>query len=277
MNSPRKHRGWFVWALLLLAGTLVACGGRTEAVPEPKAPESVQPALADTSWNLTSLQGNEVLPGTMVTAVFGQYNTLTGSAGCNEYSTSYQVDGSSISIGSVVTTKMSCPEPEGIMVQENAYLAILENLATYRIQGDQLDLSSVDGELVATFAASSPVPLEGTPWRLYAYNDEQGAVLDPLPGTEITATFGEGSELAGSAGCNDYTATYTVDGDSLTIGPVRSTLMACAEPEGVLQQETAFLGLLESAASYEILASRLKLSNADGEGILVFIAADSDP
>jgi heat shock protein HslJ len=175
----------------LLAGTLVACGGGTEAVPEPKAPEAVQPALADTSWNLTSLQGNEVLPGTTVTAVFGQYNTLTGSAGCNEYSTSYQVEGSSISIGSVVTTKMSCPEPEGIMVQENAYLAILENLATYRIQGDQLDLSSVDGELVATFAASPPAPLEGTPWRLYAYNDEQGAVIDPLPGTEITATFGD--------------------------------------------------------------------------------------
>ena len=53
--------------------------------------------------------------------------------------------------------------------------------------------------------------------------------------------------LSGSASCNNYMATYTVDGDGITIGPAASTRMMCADPEGVMEQEMAYLASLTTA------------------------------
>ena len=45
---------------------------------------------------------------------------------------------------------------------------------------------------------------------------------NPIPGTEITALFGEDGTVTGSAGCNDYTGTVTRNGDEITIEPWRA-------------------------------------------------------
>ena len=61
-------------------------------------------------------------------------------------------------------------------------------------------------------------PLTGTHWQVRSYysTSEAGGMASPLAGTQLTAQFADGS-LNGSAGCNTYNATYTVDGDSLSI------------------------------------------------------------
>jgi heat shock protein HslJ len=91
--------------------------------------------------------------GTEVTAIFGEDGSLSGSAGCNNYMTSYQVEGDSISIGPAATTRKFCAEPEGTMEQENLYLAALEQAATYRIDGDRLELRDGGGALQASYVA----------------------------------------------------------------------------------------------------------------------------
>ena len=58
-----------------------------------------------------------------------------------------------------------------------------------------------------------PSELAGTRWRVTGYHDGGDAVVSLLPETEITASFGADGQLAGTAGCNNYRATYEAEGN----------------------------------------------------------------
>src|SRR5690606_41182761 len=101
-----------------------------------------------------------------------------------------------------------------------------------------------------------------TSWLLLTLNGE------PLiEDTEITLEFTE-TDAAGNAGCNHYSGAYTLDGDALTVEEIISTMMACLEPEGVMEQETAYHTALQSVASYGIVGSPLALIDGDGHGVV---------
>jgi heat shock protein HslJ len=46
---------------------------------------------------------------------------------------------------------MACLEPEGVMDQEQEYLAALEIADTYKIEGLTMEMRTADGALVASF------------------------------------------------------------------------------------------------------------------------------
>jgi dodecin len=81
----------------------------------------------------------------------------------------------------------------------------------------------------------------------------------PISGTEITASFGEDGALSGSAGCNRYCSSYRPDEGRLEIDSPASTRMACATPDGILEQESAYLALLPTAVDYRIAGDSLEL------------------
>jgi heat shock protein HslJ len=126
------------------------------------------------------------------------------------------------------------------------------------------------------FAEGAPgpaVPLEGTPWRLASYAAPGQDRAQVLPGTEVTATF-EGGRLSGSAGCNRYTASYTLGGSggAVTIAPPASTRRFCATPPGVMEQEAAYLAALPTTARYSIEGDRLTLEMDDGARVATYTA-----
>ena len=100
-------------------------------------------------------------------------------------------------------------------------------------------------------------PLEGTNWLL---TDLAGT--KPVEGTTLTAEFSDG-QIGGSAGCNSYGGSYEVKGDKLEVGDLMSTMMACMD-EGVMEQEQAYLGYLQNAASFEITDTGLKILTENG-------------
>ncbi len=106
--------------------------------------------------------------------------------------------------------------------------------------------------------------LQGTQWALVTLGGES-----PLPGTAPSAEFTE-DQISGSTGCNTYFSTYEVSGGELSIGAVAVTEMWCMEPEGVMDQEQAFLDALASVASYRMAGERLELLDGTGEAILTF-------
>lgn len=115
-------------------------------------------SLTGTNWSATMINNGRgavsgLVEGTEVTAVFGEDGTVSGSAGCNRYTGSYQVDGANITIGPLVSTMMMCVDPE-VMTQEAAYLAALENSATFAITGDALELRAADGALQVSYVAA---------------------------------------------------------------------------------------------------------------------------
>ena len=73
-------------------------------------------------------------------------------------------------------------------------------------------------------------------------------------GPTDTATFGPDTflqfredTLSASAGCNQLSATYTLDGARLALSPIRSTRMMCPPP--VMAHETALTTALQSTRS----------------------------
>lgn len=93
-----------------------------------------------------------------------------------------------------------------------------------------------------------------------------------IPGTQITAEFNQG-QVTGLAGCNDYFAPYEVSDATLTIGEAGTTRKFCEEPQGTMEQETQYLNLLGSAASYLVETRQMSILDASNQVVLVYDAA----
>lgn len=150
------------------------------------------------------------------------------------------------------------------MEQEGTYLEALQSAVTYQIEGKQLALYDSGGQVVLAYTVLEPTPLVGTQWQVIGYNNGRGGVVSVIIGTELTAIFGEDGSMTGSAGCNNYSASYEVDGGAISIGPAAATRMMCAEPERIMEQEAEYLAALETAAVYRIEGDKLELRDADG-------------
>jgi len=123
-------------------------------------------ALENTSWELESLNGNAVLPGTAITLEFSG-DQISGSAGCNHYGGSYRAGADSLSVSDLFWTEMGCLEPEGVLEQEQAYLTALSAAAKYQISDGKLDILDETGAQVLVFVApgSKALAEEETPTR----------------------------------------------------------------------------------------------------------------
>jgi heat shock protein HslJ len=116
-------------------------------------------ALAGSSWDVISYNNGRggvtsVIIGTEITADFAADGQMSGSSGCNSYTALYEAEDENISIDSPAVTRQFCAEPEGVMEQENEYLAALQTTATYQIEGISMNMRTADGATVANFKRS---------------------------------------------------------------------------------------------------------------------------
>ena len=133
-------------ALMALAALLVGCGSEDS------------PSLEGTQWLLVSLEGEPPLKSTAPPSAEFSADEISGSTGCNHYFGAYEVKGSEITIGDVASTEMACMDPEGIMDQEQAFLATLPAIATYRVEGERLEFLDAGGTVLMAFESSSGAP-----------------------------------------------------------------------------------------------------------------------
>ena len=108
-------------------------------------------------------------------------------------------------------------------------------------------------------------------WVLQSYSTPSTGQRTPLPGTQITARFGADGSLSGSSGCNSYSGGFTAYDQTLQIGHLAVTSAFCSSPEGVMDQETTFVALMQQAKRFFISAGQLEVFDANGNRILVFI------
>ena len=90
---------------------------------------------------------------------------------------------------------------------------------------------------------------------------------DVIPGTEVTIEFRKDG-VSGLAGCNTYGAPTRVDGSKVTIGAAMVTRAWCDDPEGLMEQERRYLGILSRVRLYRIFGDRLSLHTDDYEELL---------
>jgi heat shock protein HslJ len=104
-------------------------------------------------------------------------------------------------------------------------------------------------------------------WRLTDLPDERGDLLPVDPDVLATATFSDG-RVSGSAGCNRYMGAFALDGRSMRLTGIASTMRACPPPHSTV--EAAFLSALDRVTGFALAAGRLDLLSADGAVLLRF-------
>jgi heat shock protein HslJ len=128
------------------------------------------------------------------------------------------------------------------------------------------------GVVLAACGAVAPAPLEVRGlWRI-----DQARSEPLLDRRQARLDFGTDGRLSGHTSCNRLTATYTLDGTKLTIGPIATTRMRCGERE--MEQEDRVLSALEAAATARVRPDGLlELRDADGRGVLRGTRFDAAP
>jgi heat shock protein HslJ len=260
------RRSLALLAVLVVAGSvLTACGsddgggGRGSGGSSSGGSGGKAQPLEGTEWILDQeASGLTPVPAAVVTAQFSSDGRLTGNAGCNNYSTSYEADGSDLTIaGPIAQNLMACAGP--VMRVEGSYLARLPKAKSFAIRGRTLTITTSAAALV--YRALDPEQALAGDWVVINYF-RPGAVTSPVPGSTLTANFESGT-ISGDAGCNQYSGPYETDGTKIAIGPVASTLRACADP-AVGEQESQYLAALALARTFSLAGGNLTLFRDGG-------------
>ncbi len=112
-------------------------------------------SLTGVTWHVTGYNNGtggvvSVATGSDPTALFDAAGTVSGDGSCNMFNGPAVVDGSSIKIGPLATTRRACVD-EAISTQETQYLAALERASTYAVHGTTLELRDADGAKMVGF------------------------------------------------------------------------------------------------------------------------------
>ena len=228
-----------------------------------------QKSLVDTLWVLEAFgkPDNPSAPetGTLITAQFSEEGILSGAAGCNFYTTSYAAKDGRIAIEMPASTMRACTKG---MEQEAAYLQALTEAESYTINDGTLEITYGGGQGVLRYT-SQHLPIENVLWTLVTVNGE----VNSLGLVPTTALFEPGTEsgkgtVGGVAMCNNYSGSYSLDQQALTIDGLVATQIRC--PEKVLQAEATYLETLEAAKSYQVYGETLVITSE--KGVLTFSA-----
>ena len=136
---------------------------------------------------------------------------------------------------------------------------------------------------VSTTVASEPAQtvdapeLGGTNWNVTDYSQASGTITNVWK-TEVTISFAADGTVSGSAGCNDYQATWKVsgaydefesgvpdpnDGQELILDSLSWTEVAC-EDEAIMEQEAEILDLLQRGSRWVLIRGNFNLRDAEG-------------
>ena len=117
------------------------------------ANSTAQASLTNTYWKLIELEGKAVKTGAgqreIKLTLHGE-SKVTGFAGCNSFFGSYTFDESKITFSQLAASRKFCAET---MDMETLFLKTLSEVAEYKIIGQTLLLSNVEGKLQAKLQA----------------------------------------------------------------------------------------------------------------------------
>ncbi len=217
-------------------------------IPDPAG------ALVGTQWQLLSYAETPVIANSMVTLEFRADNQVVGSGGCNDYGGGYLIeDDGVISFTDLISTLMACGD-DTITLQEQEYLNALQTATGFELADNQLTITYGDGEQLNFILIDKDV-LAGTQWQLASYGNAD-AETPLVPESVVTLEFVDDSQVNGSGGCNSFSSTYQVSGDTISFTPVISTRMACTN-EAIGTLESTFFNALGTATRYEVTDENL--------------------
>jgi heat shock protein HslJ len=126
--------------LVVVVAVLAGCASEPGPANDP---------LNGTRWSLVSIGGSPVLASESTSMQF-EKGRLTGSDGCNRYTTTYNASQSTLKIGpNIASTRMACARP--VMEEAKTFVEILGRTASYRRDGERMTLLDGSGRPLADF------------------------------------------------------------------------------------------------------------------------------
>ena len=124
---------------------LTACASPTGTGSDP---------LSGTRWSLVSIGGSPVLASESTSLQFDK-GRLSGSDGCNRYSTGYSAAEGRLKIGpNIASTRMACPAP--ILEEATTFIGMLARTAGFRLDGERMTLLDSSGLPLAALKKTEP-------------------------------------------------------------------------------------------------------------------------
>ena len=129
-----------------------------------------------------------------------------------------------------------------------------------------ISLFVITGSMLVACSGTASASLTGT-WKLVSYGSSTGPT--PVePNTDASLVFDVDGKFNGNVGCNGFGGDYKADGDTITFGPITSTMMACADP--IMEQEGTVFNVFTNSATFKVDGNTLTVTSADGESVVVF-------
>ena len=114
--------------------------------------------------------------------------------------------------------------------------------------------------------------IEGKTWRLTALADQPLAAIEPERAPSLSLD-GATKRASGSAGCNRFSGTYELSGNSLRFGPLATTRMMC--PPEIMAVEDAMLKALAGELAWSLQDGTLALTR-EGQLLARFAPGEAE-
>ena len=121
---------------------------------------------------------------------------------------------------------------------------------------------SSKGDKMICAGQTTDASLTDTYWKINSIFGKALDVVDNRREPQIIFQSGNANTVISTVGCNNISATFTLDGTTLSIGPARSTRMACMGD--LAATENDLLALLGRVASYQVEGDHSVLFDANG-------------
>ncbi len=132
---------WFILSVSI-GFVLLSCGSSNTPKPILNSP------FENTKWILYNLDGKEFTSENRTYIVFNTIDSkVTGNAACNNFFSKFKKNESSLTFEPLAATRIACPELE----KETAFMKAIQNSASYKISGDKLTLSDINGNVILVF------------------------------------------------------------------------------------------------------------------------------
>lgn len=104
--------------------------------------------LTGPTWQVVEIGGARVTdarPNREPHVVFSAGGRVSGSTGCNRFTGTYQLDGTSIKFSPLAMTKMACPPPLDAL--ERSFVQAMAGIVSVRRSCNTLDLLDASGKV----------------------------------------------------------------------------------------------------------------------------------
>ena len=223
--------------------------------------------LNETSWELSKIQQKDKIlsipKGTNITINFSK-DRINGHSAVNTYFGNYKIQNNILILPNVGSTEMAGPQE--LMDIERKFFDILQSSPKISYDKETLTLSNNKGEIWTFKVLTLEKKLHNTDWRLINMAGKN-MKLQMKNEEQITLSFTE-NEINGNAGINNYSGTYKISNDNISIQGIGATEMA--GPDNLMRIEGEYLALLENVKKIKLINQKTLVLTTDKGKTLTF-------